>query len=283
MAERLYGRQIDLNVDGVLIRSKYIENEAAPVLKVAFKVERSRSKEPNSCDLEIYNLNKDNRTRFQKKEIPVVLEAGYVDNIFQIFSGNLTFGQNRLDGRDWVTSMQAGDGSTKFRTARINTSIKGPVPVGDVLKTVAASLGVDPGNIDEKASKGSIRGKLTQFVNGIVLSGKSEQEIDKIIKSMGYSWSIQDGALQLLEPNETIGDSVVLLAAGTGLVGTPEAGEDGFVKVRSLIQRDLFPGRKFKLESRNGELNGFYRIEKAIFVGDTWGGDWYIDIEGKQL
>ena len=283
MSEQLFGREIDLNVDGVQIRTKYIEDEAAPILRVGFKVERTRTKDPNTCDLTIYNLGKDNRTKFQKKEAPTVLEVGYVDNIFQIFSGNLIFGQNQLNGRDWVTTMQAGDGSEEFRTARINTSIKGPAPIGDVLKIVASALGVDLGNVNEKASKGSIRGKLTEFANGIVLSGKVEQELDKIIKPMGYSWSMQDRALQLLEPEETIGDSVVLLTKNTGMVGTPEAGEDGFVKVRSLIQRDLFPGRRFKIESLNDTINGFYRVEKATFVGDTWGGDWYVDLEGKPL
>jgi hypothetical protein len=266
-----------------MIQTKLIEDQAAPILRVGFKVERTLSREPNACEIQIYNLNKDHRSKFQKKEIPITLEVGYVGNIFQIFSGNLSKAQNRLDGRDWVTTIQVGDGNTEFRSARINQSIKGPAKIGDVLKAAAESFGLDLGNVSEKASQGSIRGKISEFVNGIVLSGKSEQQLDKVLKPMGYTWSIQDGEIQLLGPNETIGNTVALLTSSTGMIGTPEAGENGFVKTRALIQRDLSPGYRFKIESRNIEVNGFYRVEKSTYVGDTWGGEWYVDIEGKPL
>lgn len=276
----LFGRELSLNIAGTLIK---VTSENRDALRVGFKVVRANSKEPNGAEIIIHNLSPSNRTKFQQDKLPTVLQAGYVGNISTIFNGSLDFGQNTRPGTDWITSLQASDGGPKFRSARINTSRKGPAKIGDVLRDVANAMGIGLGNTNEKINEGAIRGKLTEFVNGIVLSGKAEVQLDKVLKSMGYKWSIQDGQLQLLGPNETIGSGAILLKPGTGMVGTPEAGEKGFVKVRSLLQPELTPGRRVKIESKRDDVSGFFRVEKAIFVGDTWSNDWYVDMECKPL
>lgn len=283
MAE-LFRREVSLNVGGTLIRTRFgRDKEAAPILKLAFKVVRSLKKEPNAAEISVYNLTKANRVAFQEEDIETELEAGYIDNVSQIFKGKLDFAENKLAGRDWVTTLQTSDSGKSFRSARINTSIKGPANIGDVLQAAGSALGINVGNLAEKVREGSIRGALSEFTNGIVLSGKAEQVFDKVVKSMGYSWSIQDGQLQILAPTEVVREDAVLLRPGTGMIGTPEPGEKGFVKARSLLQPDLVPGRKFKIESVNDDVNGFFRAEKCTFVGDTWGNDWYVDVEGKPL
>lgn len=280
----LFAREVSLNIAGTLIRTKLDKNRsAAPILRLTFKVVRTLKKEPNTAEISIYNLTQANRVAFQEKGLETSLEAGYLNNVSQIFKGQLDFAENKLSGRDWITTLQSTDGGKLFRSARINTSIKGPAKIGDVLQAAGDALGINAGNLAEKVRSGSIRGALTEFTNGIVLSGKAEQVFDKVVKSMGYSWSVQDGQLQLLEPVEVVGQDAVLLTPGTGLIGTPEAGEKGYVKARSLLQPELLPGRKVKIESKNQDVNGFFRAEKCTFIGDTWGKDWYVDIEGKPL
>ena len=279
---RLFGREVVLNVAGTRIASRTLQqNEVKTVLRVGFSVVRDLKKNPNTVDVTIYNLRKDTRTRLQTKNLPTRLEAGYIDNVSQIFSGDLQYGNSLRNGPDWITTLQSGDGNRQYKSARINTSFKGPISPGQVLRRVGQALGLNLGNLTEKADKGSLRASLKQF-GDIVLSGKAEQELTKITKSMGYSWSIQDGQLQLLEPNETIKTAdPVLLTNGTGLVGSPEAGEDGVVSARSLLQPDLLPGRRVRIQSR--EIDGFFRVEKVTFSGDTWARDWYSDIEAKPL
>jgi hypothetical protein len=253
---------------------------------VQFRATRSRSKEPNTATITIYNLNENHRSELQEKGIPTVLEAGYADNVSQIFSGALEFGSSVKTGPDILTTIQTDDGGKEYKNARINTSLKGPVDMGAILQTAGEALGLNLGNLREKVANGSLRSALQEMTEGVVLSGKAEQVFTRIAKQMGYSWSTQDGQIQLLEPNETIAssDPILLTASGgksTGLIGTPEPGEKGFVKARSLLQPDLLPGRRVKIESL--KIDGFYRIEKVVFTGDTWGGDWYSDIEAKPL
>lgn len=280
----LFSREVSLNVGGTLIRTKVDqEGQASPILKVGFNVVRSLKKEPNTAEISIYNLSEDNRSKLQEKDIDTELDAGYVDNVSQIFKGALDYSESKLSGRDWVTILQTTDSGKQVRKARINTSVKGPVKMGDILQIAGDALGVNVGNLVEKVKAGSIRGALTELANGIVMSGKAEQSFDKIVKSMGYSWSIQDGQIQILGPTEVLRGEAVLLTPGTGLIGTPEAGDKGYVKARSLLQPDLLPGRKLKIESKNKKVNGFFRAEKCVFIGDTWGSDWYVDVEGKPL
>lgn len=291
MGNTLFDRDLVLNVGGLRIASRLSDQareelglqtaDVATILRVTFKVTRSLKKEPNKAEITLYNLKASNRTALQERNQPTTLGAGYIDNISQLFSGDLEFAQNRQDGRNWITTLQSGDSSVAYKSARINTSLKGPAGLGDVLRTAAKSLGVGLGNLEDVISTGSLRGNLTEFVNGIVLSGKAELNVDKIAKSMGLTWSIQDGQLLFLGPTQVKEALAVKLIPGSGLVGSPEAGEDGILAVRSLIQPDLLPGQKVQIQS--AQVDGFFRIEKTVFTGDTRGKEWYADMECKPL
>jgi hypothetical protein len=278
----LFNRDFVLNAGGLLISTRDPRTlDARPTLRVIFQITRALNKDPNTADVSIFNLRKENRSRLQEKGISTIIEAGYVDNISQIFGGDLQFGSTVRDGSDWITTIQSGDGSKAYKSARISKSFAGPVPVERVLEVVGKSLGVDLGNLLKKVDKGSLRDKFKEFSNGVVLKGKSEKVFQEIVKSMGYSASIQDEEIQMLEPGETIGGKAILLSPGTGLIGSPEPGEEGIVKARSLLQPGLLPGRGVKIEAR--EVDGFFRVDKVVFSGDTWGDDWYSDLELKPL
>lgn len=280
---RLFNRDMTLNVGGVEIRARDPDSlEARPTLRVVFQIVRTLKKDPNTADISIYNLTRENRVKLQEKNVATVLEAGYVDNISQIFAGQLQRGSSVRDGADWITSIQSGDGVKQFKEARMAKSFAGPVKVEKVLENVASELGVELGNVKEKVAEKGLRATLTEYSNGFVARGKVEKILHRVTRSMGYGFSIQDGAIQLLGPGETINpDQAILLTSDTGLIGSPEPGEKGIVKARSLMQPDALPGRKVQIQSE--EIDAFFRIDKVIFSGDTWGDDWYSDLELKPL
>lgn len=280
MAE-LLRRDFLLNINGRQISATRDDGSPNEALRIQFTIVKSLKREPNTAKITIYNLSEDSRVAFQEKDLPTILEAGYIENRQTIFQGELTFGQNKLDDVNWTTTLQAGDGVKQFKSARINQAIRGPAKATDVLRTAAQALGVGLGNIQEKIAQGSVRGVLEEFANGIVLSGKAERQLTKVARSLGYAWSIQDGELLFLEDGASKVATLVRLNSRSGMIGSPEAGDGGIVRVRSLLQPELVPGRQINIESR--QVNGFFRVEKSTFVGDTRGQDWYVDVEARPV
>ena len=279
----LVNRSLVVNVGGLRVTSPSDINDQ-PGLRVTFNVERNLSKEPNRATITIYNLSEGSRSQVQDEDLETTLEAGYEGNTHQLFAGQLDFSSHVKQGPDWVTTLQSGDGSVGFRQARISESIKGPASISTVVDALTNQLkksGIEAGNIVEKVKSGTLRGSITEWTNGVSLFGRAEKELDKILRSLGFSWSVQDGQIQVLGPTETLIDEAILLSPGTGLVGSPEPGDKGVVRARSLLQPRLVPGKKTKIKS--AEVDGFFKVLKVVFVGDTRGQDWYSDIEAQPL
>jgi hypothetical protein len=279
LTDELFQRSFELNLGGVRVASQTISGDPTELLKCVFKVELSLAKSPNAAEIAVYNLAERTRARVSDEALQVELEAGYVGLSSVIFNGKLEAGSSTREGVDWITGFQTTDGGQEIRQGRINLSFN-EVSVTEAFSRVAEQLGVGLGNAIEKISEGNIRGALTAFSNGLVMSGPAQKEIDRLAKTYGYDWSIQGGQLQLLGPNDAIDPSnAIVLDSQHGMIGSPQAGEKGIVEARSLLNPFMTPGRVIALSSR--QVSGFYRIEKTTFVGDTRGQDWYADLELK--
>lgn len=282
MAE-LFNRQFAVTVGTTRIATRNQER-AHSMLRIAFKVEKSTRREPNKVELSIWNLSEQTRKELHlPKFVPVEIQVGYTGKVFTIFTGDLTYVQSARQGADWVTKLQAGDGTKQLRTARITESFAPGVTIVDVAKRAADKLGLPLGNLLDKINGGSVRGKTDSFPKGYQMSGKAEDELDKVLRTMGFEWSVQDGKLQVAEPGKAVDATIVSLSPDTGLVGSPEKGEKGVIKFRSLMQPDLAPGKTVRLTSRDNPGGADFKIERVVYTGDTFGTDWYIDIEGKPL
>ena len=113
----------------------------------------------------------------------------------------------------------------------------------------------------------------------------------------GLEWSIQEGQLQVLPPDEGSDEDVVVLSAATGLIGTINktkvvnqsllTKKDGKlinagISCTSLLNPDIRPGRRIKIESSfRPDLNGIYRVIKVKHTGDTHAQPWYSEIEAR--
>lgn len=275
-----FNRAFALTIGTVRIASETIDGEPNRPPRITFEVERTTKREPNTAKIAIFNLREDTRALIRTKGIPTILEAGYAGQSSQIFSGALEYGSTTREGSDWIMRFESTDGGKQTRAGRMNISFKPGLNIGEVLRKSAEALGVGLGNVLEKAQQGNVRGALQEFGNGIVLSGPATKQFDKIAKTLGYEWSIQDGQLQLLEANGAIDATrPVKLSATTGLIGTPQSGEDGKLDVRALLSPRLLPGRLVNIDAL--EIQGFFRIERVVFKGDTRGAPWFAELEVK--
>jgi hypothetical protein len=269
---KLFGRQIRVVVSTIEIRD----------LDMAFHVKKSLKPEPNTADLAIMNLNPDHRSALEQMKIaPVMIEAGYLGGVSTLFLGDLRTATTTHEGPDYITRLGSGDGEKKVKKARINTSLKkGVATPAKVLEAVAKSLGVGEGNLSQAIAQIQSAGIANHFAEGAVISGSSFRQMNDICRSVGVTWSIQDGKLQILPLRTALEGQAVVISERTGMVGAPTVDNDGVLSVKVLLIPDVFPGRKIVLEGER--LKGQYRIESCSYSGDTHSEDWYIDIEAKR-
>jgi hypothetical protein len=113
-------------------------------------------------------------------------------------------------------------------------------------------------------------------VTGYVASGDAVSQLDRVCRSCGLEWSVQDNQLQLLERGKALQEDGIVLAPGSGLLESPELGKGGVVRCKALMIPGLYPGRRVELRTQH--VRGVYRIEtthhKGGFdAGDDWGAE----------
>jgi len=251
-------------------------------LDVAFNVAKSLKPEPNTAEIQIWNLNADHRSQLEEAEqVPVSIEAGYEGETARLFLGNLRTAISVREGPDIVTTLQSGDGEKEVKTKRINTSVNPGTANDAVLKQVIKSLGVGLGNTDEIVNGLSFKSVGQLWPSGTVLSGSAARNMTQLAESFGLEWSIQDGAIQLLQKGTALAQLDVAITPNTGLIGSPSVDNEGILSCQTLLIPEIFPGRTITLESER--LSGRYRVEQCVYTGNTGGADWYIDLEAKAI
>lgn len=298
--ERLFRRKATLTIAVPVGGAKKLNEYGADVIEVTdlrftFKVKKNLAKEPNTCEVVVTNMSEQTRASLQDRTLRVTVSAGYEGTESVIFVGDSRHIDSAPEGADWSTKIQCGDGERGYRHGRVSESFRAGVPVTRVLQKIADGMGLDSAQV---TGVDGLRGR--QYVGGYAAHGRASRELDRILKGYGYEWSIQDGKLQVLAPEESTQESVILLSAETGLVGSPTLntpsptqslnpftnkvethGGRPTLKCKSLLQPELRPGRRVDVDSVVG-VKGRFVLHEVVHTGDTAGGEWYSELEGVQ-
>lgn len=266
----LFGRAIRVVVNTIEIKD----------LAMTFRVHKTLKPEPNTAELTVFNLNPDHRSALEQlKTATVLIEAGYVGGTSTLFLGDLRTAISTTENTDVVTKLSSGDGEKAVKKARVKASLKkGSATPQKVLELIAKGLGVGAGNLGTALSQ--LGGVANCFSEGAVISGSAYREMNSVCKTLGLTWSIQNGSLQILALRKALDGQAVLLSKDTGMIGSPTVDNDGVLTATMLLAPDVFPGRKLVLDSVR--LKGQYRIETCDYSGDTHGQDWYCKLEAKR-
>ena len=286
---RLFGRKWSVQI----VRTDYTG------LDMSFSVVKTTRPEPNTCELRLYNLSEASRAeleetplvkipakgkgpaKHQHEGIPVRITAGYEEADSLIWSGDLRTVESTHVGSDWVTTLTSGDGEQAYHRARVNMSFGPGTPVSMVIKKLAENLGVGAGNVDLVAARLAMFPRVRDLADhGLVLSGSAAERLTAWCQSLGFEWSIQDGALQFVERGKPMIGRVVLLGKETGMVGTPSIDQEGLLTVQMLMIPGVLPGSVFVMNANR--IQGNFRIETATYEGDTSGEPWTITVEAKR-
>jgi hypothetical protein len=249
-------------------------------LRCEVKADRSLKKEPNTLDLKIYNLSASTRGAMKRTGAKVVVLAGYArGSTGIIFSGEARTTDHVRASPDIVTHVQCADGEEALRFAVITAAFKPGVSAREVVSGITAAMGVNKGNAVEEVER--VVGAA--FAAGVSFHGKAKDELDALLKKLGLTWSVQDGALLVLPAGGALPGDAVLISPDTGLVGSPDhatpdkKGGPSLLRFRALMAPNLRCGSLVQLQSR--EIHGTYVVQRVVHSGDTHGGEWYSDVE----
>lgn len=216
----------------------------------------------------------------------------------------------------------------QFRTGRetpVDTFLDIFAADGDLLNWAYTSYSLPPGSTREdelrvldEASKAQAKIDAGErdvvlgdsqgvFQNGKARYGLVTRGYDDIAYNSNSSWHVWGGQLHIMKNDSVLPGDAIVLNAQTGLIGMPEAAQDG-VHVRCLLNPSIRPGSKIQIN--NGDINkvhnssipgassnfanltgqgplqffastaadGFYRVLYVEHQGDTRGQPWYTDI-----
>lgn len=256
--------------------------------RVSFRAEKTLKPEPNKCEISIHNLSAEQRGQIEElrpkagdaRGIPLLIEAGYKSTgLTQIWLGDLRTAYSEYSKPDWVTKIETGDGeAAKGSTVHV---AYGPGTSPDVaLRAIVKALGIDEGNAAAAAVKLRQAGGASLFPKRLVLSGSASRTLDLFCQSAGLEYSVQDGAVQILDRGKVLSSKAVKLGPRTGLIESPSVDPKGVLSFKMLIQPDIKCGSLLVVDSSTAKGN--YRITKATWEGDTHAQPWYISGEATR-
>lgn len=256
--------------------------------RCAFSVRKTLKPEPNDCSLSIWNLSESQRSQLEElkpkkgalRGIPCRIEAGYKDAVSQIWLGDLRDVSSVREGTDWVTNLQAGDGEKAIAGSRISQTFGPGTSIDTAIRAMVRELGVGEGNVASVVAKLRISGVGKLLAQGVVVSGPTARKLTDWCRSADLEWSIQDSAVQFVSRGKVLVATALRLNSASGLVGSPTVDSDGVLEVTFLMIPDVRVGTLLVMDAER--VKGNYRIEEAVWTGDTFGQDWYITAKASR-
>jgi len=218
-----------------------------PSLDLNFNITKDVKRTPNSLELNIYNLSENHRQQIESADpLRVVVRAGYMTADSALFFGDVHVANSQRDrkrrrrirkkhqkdqavssfeGPDIVTRIEAQDGGRGYSSMEIQKSYAANTALITVLRDLIAAMGIGEGNL---ATAGV---PTTIYTEGTTVTGRAWRELDRLVRSAGLRWSVQDGALQLLRDQTPLRQTAIVLSPETGLIGSPAVDADGTIRL----------------------------------------------------
>lgn len=272
-------------------------------MRFRFKTAQEDAEAPGNCEIRIWNLSEATVKKIRGEYTQVVLQAGYQQAPFGvIFKG--TIKQYRIgrepDAVNTYLDILAADGDEAYNFATISRTLAAGSSPGDRIAAAVAAMG-DKGVKGGELLIPSTGGILPR---GKVLFGMAKAILRTETQTIGATWSIQKGFVNVIPLDGYLPGDAVVLNALSGLIGRPEQTIDG-LKARCLINPKIIVGGLVKIDNKsiNQTLqqnpdaaplaynqyaglqklatvtnDGIYRVYVVENTGDTRGQEWYADI-----
>jgi len=261
------------------------DNRGFSGLRVSFDIKKTLGQTENDANIEIYNVSKDSYKLLQQinETYIIQLSTGYGDLIDTIFTGNIENSYYYREKSSWILNIKGKDGQELIQDSIINKLYRAGFDLKSALLDMIKTANVLPKGAYDNAKKW-IENKIslgTKTQNGLTISGRLIDEINKLLSEVGASLSIQDEKAQIIYNNSNNEDNIFLISPSSGLIGSPrDKGIEEGLEFKCLLIPKLKPGSLVKIESNT--INGYYRIDNIIYKGDTHENTWECNCEATK-
>ena len=256
-------------------------------LRITFKVSKtSTSKDGNTSEIGIYNMNEQRRNQIDDIKDIVILKAGYkkADGLEVLSIGDITKVSNAYQTPNVLTTINTSDGNKFLIKDRVSISFN----EGSGVRQILTKIQNDFSSLGSNLSKVDFNDYT--FNNGFAFNGNTKDVLDKLTKIVGINWSIQNNEIRYVKKGESDKTLKIILNPDTGLLYSPERiklkkGEvttkENTVgwKVISFLQPKAIPGGQVELSSREVGNNKLFRIINVQHDGDTHEKDFHTTME----
>jgi len=255
-------------------------------VRVVFDINKTSDSSSNKSKIEVYGLQAQTRQSYQaasvsdvKSALQVRLDAGYEGLVLPIYIGDVRLVTNRREAADVITTFECGTAEKQLLLTHYDQTYGKGTTLLQVIKDLASALQVDVA---------PVRGVPNATFNfGFAATGTVSSTLDRVTKSFGLQWSVQDGVLAVYPLGATSGvptARAIVLSESTGLVGVPSKneGNTGLTQFQSLLNPSLVPGTPVQIfsDTIQGE---YFVIRNARFQGDTHGNNWTVDCQATRI
>ena len=248
---------------------------------------------PPTAYIRVYNLSKETVSQIQNEFQKVTLQAGYANGeVGIIFTGTIIQTKTGAERNsiDRYIDIMASDLDLFYSGTVVNKTLKSGSTKQDQLDAIfqaAGSTGAEKGYIPDDFGTGGV------LPRGKVMFGMGRDMLSNVSSSNNVSWSIQDGKINLIPFTGYLPGEAVELNSQTGLLGVPEATENG-IELKCLLDAKIKVGTRVKLNNEditttkvnqqgffpqygsqtyraNLNANGIYKVLVHETAGDTRG------------
>jgi hypothetical protein len=284
-------------------------------LRFKFKTTANDVETPNLAQIRVYNLADQTLKSAINEYQSVIINAGYQGNSGTIFKGSIKqFRIGKESNVDSFLDIYAADADVPYNFATINATLqKGYTPTAE-LNALANAMGV-PLNPQATSILQNQTGGIIPSPRGKVMFGMVRSYMRDLANTYNCRWSLQNGVLTLIPLDSYLPGTAVKLNSSTGMVGVPEATDQG-IQIQALInprfavggqvqlnnkditatvlKQQFFPGLgdislvatvagqtqndQLQTSPVDSSLDGFYRILVIEHEGDTRGDAWYSNL-----
>lgn len=271
----LYGRAYDLKVGpaqgGQGLRFGNTQ-ESRSALHVAFEITKIAQGAANKGTITLFNVNQKLRTSMVKG-YQVALSAGYQGLIGQLISGTVFKATSARSGPDITTTLDVIDGLKALLYSPFNRTYARGTHLSQILSDVAQAMDILPGTVMGLPDK--------TFGRGYVAHGLCRDILETLIKPHGLEVQVNNGKLNIIPKNMTLGTSAIVLSPQAGLLGVPSVSQTS-ISFEAMLNPRLVPGQMVQLVTANANTTGYFKIRSCKMTGDTHADKWSVACEGVR-